>query len=57
MSSQHKPRLSNVQQEEELNNYISRLSGDVNMKSILRDPVFWAFMGCFVTAIALGIKA
>jgi len=27
------------------------------MKSILRDPVFWAFMGCFVTAVALGIKA
>jgi hypothetical protein len=42
---------------DQLSNYISRLSGDVNMKSILRDPVFWAFMGCFVTAIALGIKA
>jgi len=27
------------------------------MKSILRDPVFWAFMGCFITAVALGIKA
>jgi len=32
-------------------------SGDVIMKPILRDPVFWAFMGCFVTAIALGLKA
>jgi len=27
------------------------------MKPIFRDPVFWAFMGCFVTAIALGLKA
>ena len=41
----------------QLSIYISRLSGDVNMKSILRDPVFWAFMGCFVAAIALGTKA
>jgi nitrogen regulatory protein PII len=30
---------------------------DSRMKPILRDPVFWAFMGCFVTTIVLGIKA